>query len=94
MGSARSITRIFTRRRGCGLCGFVEKARDYTTPTLIFSCSHDRNPITTLRRMVLFINAFMWLGKQMVSSTPTADSIIFSCFVARERWLGFYFFRR
>lgn len=72
----------------------MEKERYYATPTLIFSYSHDRNPITTLRRMVLFINAFMWLGKQMVSSTPTADSIISSGFVARGRWLGFYFFRR
>lgn len=41
--------------------------------------------------MVLFIYAFMWLGKQMVSSTPTADSIISSGFVARGPWLGFYF---
>lgn len=72
----------------------MEKARYYATTRLIFSYSHDRNPMTTLRRMVLFIYAFMWLGKQVSSSTPTADSIISSGFVARGPWLGFYFFRR
>lgn len=72
----------------------MEKARYYATTTPIFTCSHNRDPITTLRRMVLFIYAFMWLGKQMVSSTPTIDSIISSGFVARGPWLGFYFFRR
>lgn len=69
----------------------MEKARYYATTRLIFSYSRDRNPITTLRHMVLFIYAFMWLGKQMSSSTPTADSIISSCFVARGLWLGFLF---